>query len=65
MRRIAQRSGFADAADGLTDLVGLLGEAERGDECHHEGDGERAREPDPEHDCETTDLVFQGHPLSD
>jgi hypothetical protein len=29
-----------------------------------EGSGERARQPDPEHDCETTDLVFQGHPLA-
>ena len=30
-----------------------------------EGGGERAREPDPEHDREVSDLVFQGHPLAD
>ena len=30
-----------------------------------EGGGERARQPDPEHDRETTDLIFQGHPLAD
>ena len=29
-----------------------------------EGGGKRAREPDPEHDRETTDLIFQGHPLA-
>jgi hypothetical protein len=28
-----------------------------------EGGGERAREPDPEHDREASDLVFQGHPV--
>jgi hypothetical protein len=26
---------------------------------------ERAREPDPEHDRQASDLVFQGHPLAD
>jgi hypothetical protein len=30
-----------------------------------EGGGERAREPDPEHDREASDLVFQGHSLAD
>ena len=30
-----------------------------------EGGGERAREPDPEHDRQASDLVFQGHPLAD
>src|SRR6202034_3885809 len=29
-----------------------------------EGSGERAREPDPEHDRETPNLVFQGHSLA-
>jgi hypothetical protein len=29
-----------------------------------EGCGERAREPDPEHDRETPNLVFQGHSLA-
>ena len=30
-----------------------------------EGDGERAGQSDPEHDRETTDLIFQGHSLAD
>ena len=30
-----------------------------------EGGGERARQPDPEHDRQASDLVFQGHPLAD
>ena len=30
-----------------------------------EAGGERAREPDPEHDREASDLVFQGHSLAD
>ncbi len=30
-----------------------------------EGGGERAGQSDPEHDRETTDLVFQGHSLAD
>ena len=30
-----------------------------------EGGGERAGQSDPEHDRETTDLIFQGHALSD
>ena len=30
-----------------------------------EGDGERAGQSDPEHDRETTDLIFQGHALAD
>jgi hypothetical protein len=29
-----------------------------------EGGGERAREPDPEHDRQASNLVFQGHPLA-
>ena len=29
-----------------------------------EGDGERAGQSDPEHDRETTDLIFQGHSLA-
>ena len=30
-----------------------------------EGCGERARQSDPEHDRQASDLVFQGHPLAD
>ena len=30
-----------------------------------EGGGERAWQSDPEHDRETTDLIFQGHSLAD
>ena len=30
----------------------------------NEGGGERAREPDPEHDRQASNLVFQGHPLA-
>jgi hypothetical protein len=30
-----------------------------------EGGGERAREPDPEHDRQASDLIFQGHSLAD
>jgi hypothetical protein len=29
-----------------------------------QGGGESAREPDPEHDREASDLVFEGHPLT-
>src|SRR5580692_2915567 len=30
-----------------------------------EGGSERAREPDPEHNRQASDLIFQGHPLAD
>ena len=30
-----------------------------------EGGGESARKPDPKHNSEAPDLIFQGHPLAD
>jgi hypothetical protein len=54
-RRNQTPHGGRETSDPLASLKSLV----------DEGRGERARQPDPEHDRQTSDLIFQGHSLAD
>ena len=54
-RRNQSPHGGREASDPLADLQSLI----------DEGGGERARKPNPEHNGQAPDLIFQGHALPD